>query len=101
MVMNWDTFKSEMFQKYDNGENLSENELKWLAEFAFYEVEGDEHRWTMDTKSIVELDGRYLAVDWDRGLTESQENTFYNQPYEVKKESKVVTQTVIEWKPIE
>lgn len=38
------------------------------------DIEKDEHRWYMITWSIFEQDGRYLAVSWERGLTESQEN---------------------------
>lgn len=38
------------------------------------EIEKDESRWSMITWSIFEQDGRYLAVEWERGLTEMQEH---------------------------
>lgn len=38
------------------------------------EIEKGESRWSMITWSIFEHDGRYLAVEWERGLTEMQEH---------------------------
>jgi hypothetical protein len=36
-------------------------------------------------------------VEWEEGLTENQENEFYNQPYEVEKKTYEKTITVTEW----
>lgn len=89
--------KEENFvDKIENGEELTPGELRELV--FDYEVEsqdGDRGRWTTHVKTIVELCGRYFAIGWEKGLTEMQENEFYEQPYEVKKveEEKVVKVT--------
>lgn len=88
--------EQEYFNNILNKEEISEKDLANLV--WCYEVDcvsGECHRWTQSVKSIVELCGRYFAIDWDRGLTEMQENYFYNQPYEVKKIEKMVK--VTEW----
>lgn len=95
--INWETFTEDMVKKIDNGETLTEKELSYFAEDAIANIEGDEHRWTRDMKSIVQSNERLFAVDWDRGLTESQENMYYNQPYEVRKVTKKVVKEIIEY----
>lgn len=79
-------FDEIMVQKIDNGESLTEEELKTLV-FRCNEVErheGENRRWSRTVESIIELCGRYFKVIWEQGLTESQENGFYEQPYEVE-----------------
>lgn len=39
-------------------------------------IEGDTGRWMRMMTSIVEHEGRFFAVEWQRGLTEMQENEF-------------------------
>lgn len=90
--------KQEYLNKILNGEELSESELidlVWDNDLVVDNVEGDCGSWTQSMQTIVKLDDRYFAVDWERGLTEMQENEFYNQPYEVKKVDKMVK--VTEW----
>lgn len=80
-------FDELMVEKIDKKEKLTEKELKTLV-FECNEVsrnEGENRRWTRTVKSIIELCGRYFAVVWEEGLTEYQENEFYEQPYEVEK----------------
>ena len=50
-------------------------------------------RWTEDMTTIFKVLGRFFAIDWQRGLTEFQENFYNEQPYEVIKKEKVVTVT--------
>lgn len=88
--------EKEYLEKILKGEELSEGELSDLV--WDYEVEsqdGEHGRWHEYVKTIVELDGKYFAIDWARGLTEMQEHEFNNQPYEVKKVEKMVK--VTEW----
>lgn len=90
--------EKDYLEKILNGEELSERELKDLT--FDYEIdcqEGDDGRWTTSVKTIVELCDRYFAIDWERGLTEEQENEFYNQPYEVKKVEYEKVIKVTEW----
>lgn len=94
-------FREIMLAKIDAKENLTEKEL---SEVVFgYEVDteyGDNRRWTRTVTTIVELLGRFFSIDWEEGLTESQENEFYNQPVEVKKNTYEKTIVVTEWTPI-
>lgn len=95
----WDHFDEIMVEKIDNGEKLTENELKTLV-FECNEIERDEgenRRWTRSVESIIELCGRYFAVIWEEGLTECQDNEFYYQPYEVEKKTYEKTIVVTEW----
>ena len=87
--------KEEYLKKIENGEELSEEELKDLVDYEIDCQEGDCGRWHEYVKTIVNLCGRYIAIDWKRGRTECQENEFYEQPYEVKKVEKMVK--VTEW----
>lgn len=62
--------------------------IKFVAE-----LELDEHRWTRSMLTIVDFDGKLYGIEWDRGLTEIQENEFYPSDstiYEVDKIEKVV-----------
>lgn len=63
-------------------------------------IEGDESRWTRHMQSIIQApSGKYFSVDWERGLTEYQEQGPFEgsdpSPVEVKRVEKVVT--TVEW----
>lgn len=88
--------------KIDAGEKLSEKELKELR-WDFNEADtiyGENRRWSRSVRSIIEICGRYFALDWEEGLTEYQDNEFYNQPFEVEKKEYQKTITVTEWNKI-
>lgn len=77
-------FEEIMFHKILSGEKLTEKELQRLV--WDYEVEREtfeKHRWTQPVASIVCLCERYFEIDWEEGLTEMQEDEYYNQPFEV------------------
>lgn len=79
-------FDELMVQKIDNGEELTEKELRTLV-FECNEVErhkGENRRWSRTVESVIELCGRFFKITWEQGLTESQENDFHEQPYEVE-----------------
>lgn len=74
-----------LLDKITNKLVLSEDELCDLIEY--FEVDriyGDNDDWTRPVRTIVELGDKYFEVDWEEGLTEYQENTYMNQPFEVK-----------------
>lgn len=78
-------FEEIMLNKIASDEKLTERELSTLVfENETEREKGDSGRWSQHMTSIVELCGRHFAIDWQRGLTEMQENEFYNQPYEVE-----------------
>lgn len=93
------TWSERIKKKLDNGEELSESDIKAMT-YELDEVhrkEGHDRRWSRSVTSVVELEGKLYAIDWEEGLTENQENEFYNQPYPVKLETEeiVVTKTNI------
>lgn len=93
-------FEEIMVAKIDNKEKLTENELSEITAFAIEEDEGDESRWSRSISSVLEMCCRYFMLNWERGLTECQENEFYSQPYEVSKKTYKKTITVTEWEKI-
>lgn len=89
-----ENFESLMIEKIDNFEDLTKRELSRLVEE--YEIEsarkyGSEHRWTKEVTSIVKLKDRTFMMDWQKGLTEMQENNYMEQPYEVEMQEVEVT----------
>lgn len=48
--------------------------------------------------TIIRIKDKLFAIDWDRGLTEYQEDSFSEQPYEVEKKTRVITETYYEKK---
>lgn len=90
-------YKEELKNKILNGEKLSEKELQsilWNFEI-IHEIEGCDHRWQKEMQTIFKINDQLYAIDWMRGLTECQENDFYDQPYKVNKitETKTITIT--------
>lgn len=91
-------FLEIMVSKIDAGENLTERELekfRWYGNDVEY---GENRRWSRTVTTEVEYDGRFFIINWEEGLTEFQENWFYDQPYEVEKITE--TQTVVATKYI-
>lgn len=83
----------EILKKIDNKEFLSEKEIKTFVHdnCEVDEIEGEEHRWYRVITTIIEINNRYFAICWNRGLTEYQENEYPNQPYEVESKDEIIT----------
>jgi hypothetical protein len=89
--MKMDSYLKEMYDKIKQGIKLTEDELAELCyEFAVDSVEEDTGRWETYMKTIINFDGELYGIDWNRGLTESQPNSFYNQPKKVTMTEKTV-----------
>ena len=101
-----------IIEKLYAGEKLSEAELKaivWggyrycntpLGDYEFVdEVEGDRGRWTQRVQTIIRVEQDLWCVLWEAGLTEEQEDMFYEQPYKVQRKERVVTEVYYE--PVE
>lgn len=99
--------EKEFLDRYDHDKEFTSSDgalydtecakLAW-GDYGFKiveEIEGDSHRWTQDVTTIFKVGDRHFAIDWDRGLTELQDNYYYNQPYEVVKQEKQIV--VTEW----
>ena len=92
-------FAEIMVHKIDNNEVLTKDELKALVceNYNVARMIGDSGRWTRAVSSVIELCGRYFEIDWEQGLTESQENEFLEQPYEVELRTSEKIMEVHEW----
>lgn len=91
-------------ERFDRKETFDEWERKMMAwgevGTEVDQIENDSGRWTTCMTTVFEIGGRYFAIDWDRGLTERQENEYWNQPYEVTKLRYEKTMVVTAWIPI-
>ena len=80
--------------RYDAGEKFSTDELEEIVSWECFprvkDIEGSDHRWQREMTTVFEVGGRLFALDWMKGLTEMQENDFWEQPYEVKEVTKMV-----------
>lgn len=93
-----------IIEKMYAGEKLSEAELRCLAtgwsrrdlleigeHKVVAEIEGDSGRWTKSMTTIIQVEEDLWAIDWEQGLTEYQENEFWEQPYRVERKERVET----------
>lgn len=90
-------------EKLKDGDYLTEDEIEQLCwDYpCVYQEEGDSGRWTTFMTTVVEVNGKNYAINWQRGLTECQENIYDNQPYEcevVEEEVTVIKTTIYEVK---
>lgn len=90
-------FEQEFLEKYDSGYEFSESEMIELLESKVEQEYGENLRWVRAVSSICQVGNRYFCLEWYQGLTEYQENEFYDQPYEVIKKEYEKTITVTEW----
>lgn len=85
-----------------NNKSLTDNEIDdFIQEDFFPEVNrtiGENRRWSRWITIVKEIDGRFFEVGYDQGLTESQPNSYSEQPVEVFKTETVVTKTVTSYK---
>lgn len=96
-----ENFESIMLDKISNREPLTERELSRLVYEHEYDVEyGDDERWTRHVTSIVKIKDKYFQILWQKGLTESQEDVFMDQPVEVRPHIYEKTIVVTEWKKV-
>lgn len=96
-------FERDYIDKIDNGESLTERELRAFVWEVGEEVdrdEGENRRWSRSVNVVKQVDERFFSINYEEGLTESQDNEYYEQPVEVVKHEYEKTITVTEWKPI-
>lgn len=69
----------EILEKIESGYVFEERELEELV-YSGKVVDnqyGDKGRWTRSVYTIIQLEDRFFGIDWEEGLTESQEDLFY------------------------
>lgn len=97
-----DNFYDIMLDRLNKGIELTEVELKRLVEYREVDRrEGDRNRWSMEIFSIIELGSELFCIEWSEGLTELQENSYYNQPYRVERKEKEITSIVVTYEKID
>lgn len=94
----------EFLNRYDNGEDFNERELRDIFELDLEEDKGDilreieeeydePRRWQRGHTRWVEINGRFFELNADEALTELQDTDYYIQPREVT--CKQVTRTIV------
>lgn len=86
-----ENFETIMYDAIVSGQAIKEEEIRCLiGEYEVESEEGEEYRWTRAITTIVKLKDKHFAIQWNRGLTENQENEYSKQPYEVTEKEKVI-----------
>lgn len=85
-------FEEILVKKIDAGEPLTESELSDMRDFSIERDYGENRRWQRSVYDICMMCDRYFALTWEEGLTESQENEFFEQPYEVYKKTTIIVE---------
>lgn len=86
-----DDLEIKLLQGY---KEFTERQLQELVyEHEFDTIQGEGRRWQRGMKTIVKVEDKCFQIDWEQGLTEYQEDSFYTQPYEVERVEKEITET--------
>lgn len=74
----------ELLRKIDNHEDLfSQDYWEMIDNYSIYSDEGEDGRWTRYMYNLIKLGDRYFEINWQKGLTEMQEND-WDYPVEVE-----------------
>ena len=76
----------DILSKFDNGEELTEREIREVIEYGISEDCGEDRRWSRTVSVLSKINDRYFYTEYEEGLTENQEDEYDNQPTEVFKE---------------
>ena len=96
----------EEFESKLKNKTFTEEELQELVQDYLFTNQGDRieyeiidtiyddelNRWSRNVQTIIKYKNKYYSILWEEGLTEYQDNEFYEQPYEVIKKTKVIEQ---------
>lgn len=91
----------ELENKILNGEYINDDEIRFLLLEEYFdkeeEIEHSQLRWVTVMETIIEVEGRYFSIMWQRGLTEYQDNEYEGQYLqEVQKRAVQVIKTIWE-----
>lgn len=96
----------EEFESKLKNKTFTEEELQELVQDYLFTNQGDRieyeiidtiyddelNRWSRNVQTIIKYKNKYYSILWEEGLTEYQDDGFYEQPYEVIKKTKVIEQ---------
>lgn len=87
--------EQEILSRIDKNNSFDEYEIREIINtYTVDQWEGEDHRWDREIYSIIQLKDRYFEIEWRRGLTEMQEDSYWTHqfievfPYE---ETKTIT----------
>ncbi len=92
-----DNYEIEIYNKLTKYEPLTIEEIRYCIEcLEIDEQTGDSGRWETPVETVFELGGEYWLIEWMRGNTEYQENSYLNN---IATKVKKVTRTIVveEW----
>ena len=94
--------ENEVLNKLENQISLGAGTIRALIwDYKVENIEGEDHRWQREISTIIKIKDRYFQINWMRGLTENQEDDFWEQPFEVYPKTYQKTITVTDWIPKE
>ena len=96
----------EEFESKLKNKTFTEEELQELVQDYLFTSQGDRipyeiidtiydselNRWSRNVETIIKYKNKYYSILWEEGLTEYQDNYFYEQPTEVIKKTKIIEQ---------
>ena len=94
--INIGSFTEDELKNLWDGFGLDDVEMTFVEE-----TRGEDRRWSHLDSRIYQIGDRYFEFFCDVGLTEYQEDTYYNNPREVRKETKEITTTITTFYPID
>lgn len=95
--------EEQIIEKLKNKEKFTESEIKeilWDFE-QVWEEEGENRRWTRSVSTVIKVGEYFIMVNWEQGLTECQENEYWEQPYFVKQHKYTKKIEVEEWEKVD
>lgn len=98
--------EKEFIERFDSKERFTEKELRNIVfedtDIQVYkETEEDHGRWTFFMTTIIKVGDRYFSIDWQKGLTENQDNYFGNHPEEIFRQEREETIKIEEFFTLE
>lgn len=91
----------EFIEMYDSDIEFDEyvNQLFCEGEYGRHvdSWRGEDHRWQYEQNEVYEICGRYFLCQYMCALTELQDTTYYESPFEVEKFEREVTRIETDW----
>jgi hypothetical protein len=86
-------------------EQIEDEDLTWVLVYdnLVWEGESDSHRWEEYHHGVTQYNDKYWWIEWVTGLTENQDNRYFEDYYRQGKltltEAESYTETVTNWRP--
>lgn len=91
-------YGEQLKEAFDNHEELPEDIVKELVWCSDEDMSRGSGRWMEHKTALYECQEFYYGIDWDKGLTECQENEYWSQVPKKYKKVEIKTYTFEEVK---